>query len=141
MANNIHWQNPYANRAGRWLRGNLHTHSTGSDGRLTPAQVAEAYAQVGYDFLAISDHMVYTSPPLAPLTLLPGMEWNAPNGGEHTGIYGQHVADTPSAFSAVTSLKELLLTCDGEEDLTILSSKLAVSPALSSRGTAAGGRV
>ena len=38
------------------LRANLHTHSTLSDGRLTPEQVIEAYASKNYDVLAMTDH-------------------------------------------------------------------------------------
>ena len=39
-----------------WLKGNLHSHTTCSDGRLSPQQRADAYAAHGYDFLAITDH-------------------------------------------------------------------------------------
>ena len=38
------------------LRANLHTHSTLSDGRLTPEQVIESYASKNYDVLAMTDH-------------------------------------------------------------------------------------
>lgn len=41
---------------GRFYRGNLHTHSTMSDGVLSPAELAERYKSQGYDFLVISDH-------------------------------------------------------------------------------------
>lgn len=41
---------------GRFFRGNLHCHSTCSDGALTPAELARAYRAAGYDFLAITDH-------------------------------------------------------------------------------------
>ncbi len=41
---------------GRLWRGNLHTHSTLSDGALPPEDVAEAYRAHGYDFLCLSDH-------------------------------------------------------------------------------------
>lgn len=41
---------------GPWLKGNLHCHSNRSDGTQTPTEVARAYADRGYDFLAISDH-------------------------------------------------------------------------------------
>jgi len=37
---------------GEWLKGNLHTHTTNSDGRLTPEQRLAAYEARGYDFLA-----------------------------------------------------------------------------------------
>ncbi|HMJ03974.1 MAG TPA: CehA/McbA family metallohydrolase [Conexibacter sp.] len=45
-----------ANGPGSFFRGNLHCHSTGSDGRLSPAEVARAYREAGYDFVAITDH-------------------------------------------------------------------------------------
>jgi len=38
------------------LKGCLHTHTTCSDGKLTPQQVARAYEQKGYDFIAFTDH-------------------------------------------------------------------------------------
>ena len=43
-------------RKGRFWRGNLHTHSTRSDGRLPPEAVADFYKGAGYDFLALTDH-------------------------------------------------------------------------------------
>ncbi|ANP91215.1 phosphotransferase (plasmid) [Rhizobium leguminosarum] len=43
---------------GRFYKGNLHTHSTESDGMLSPADLTEAYRLRGYDFLTISDHFM-----------------------------------------------------------------------------------
>ena len=43
---------------GRFWRGNLHTHSTLSDGVLPPAEVCRRYAAEGYDFIALTDHFV-----------------------------------------------------------------------------------
>lgn len=43
---------------GRFWRGNLHTHSTRSDGALEPAEVCRRYREEGYDFLALTDHFV-----------------------------------------------------------------------------------
>ena len=43
---------------GRFWRGNLHTHSTNSDGVLAPEEVCRRYAAEGYDFLALTDHFV-----------------------------------------------------------------------------------
>ena len=45
-------------KPGRWFRGNLHTHSTRSDGRKAPAHVCAAYRRRGYDFLSLTDHFV-----------------------------------------------------------------------------------
>lgn len=39
-----------------WLKGNLHVHSTRSDGALSPDQVCALYARAGYDFIALTDH-------------------------------------------------------------------------------------
>lgn len=43
---------------GRFLRGNLHTHTTHSDGMLPPEDVIRTYRDLGYDFLAITDHFL-----------------------------------------------------------------------------------
>ena len=40
---------------GTWFRGNLHTHTTVSDGDRSPAAVVDWYRQRGYHFLAITD--------------------------------------------------------------------------------------
>ena len=57
--------NPYQNvdwkRASR-LKGNLHTHTTESDGALKPSQVIDEYHQRGYRVLAITDHNRCTWP-------------------------------------------------------------------------------
>jgi len=47
--------NPF-HAEGSWLKGNLHTHTTNSDGLLTPFQTAFLYQANGYDFLSITDH-------------------------------------------------------------------------------------
>lgn len=46
------------NLPGRFWRGNLHTHSTRSDGVLDPAEVCRRYKAEGYDFIALTDHFV-----------------------------------------------------------------------------------
>ena len=52
-------QLPFA-RPGHWYRGNLHTHSTASDGRKTPAEVCAFYRAQGYDFISLTDHFLET---------------------------------------------------------------------------------
>ena len=51
-------QLPAFSAPGRFWRGNLHTHSTRSDGVLSPEEVCRRYAAEGYDFLALTDHFV-----------------------------------------------------------------------------------
>ncbi|MCX5658682.1 MAG: CehA/McbA family metallohydrolase [Planctomycetota bacterium] len=79
---------PYENLAGgQWLRGNLHTHTTRSDGRADPQVVIDHYARLGYAFLMLSDHDIFTSPAdyakldAKGLVLIPGNEVTA--GGPH----------------------------------------------------------
>lgn len=38
------------------LKGNLHAHTTCSDGKLTPQEVADVYRELGHDFIAFTDH-------------------------------------------------------------------------------------
>lgn len=81
--------NPFA-RPGRFFRGNLHCHSTRSDGVLDPAAVATRYREAGYDFLAITDHFLEkfgwpitdTRPLRTPdFTTIIGAEMHAPKTG------------------------------------------------------------
>ena len=41
----------------RFYRGNLHGHSTHSDGSLSSAEVVDVYHRLGYDFTCLSDHL------------------------------------------------------------------------------------
>lgn len=43
---------------GKFYRGNLHTHSTYSDGKLEAEEVCRRYKAHGYDFLSLTDHFV-----------------------------------------------------------------------------------
>ncbi len=43
----------------KWYKGNLHTHTTLSDGKLSPEEVTAAYKKAGYDFICITDHRKY----------------------------------------------------------------------------------
>jgi hypothetical protein len=65
----IPFENPFC-APGRWWKGNLHTHTTVSDGALSPAAAAAAYRGLGYDFLAITDHLRICRPFEPPPGLL-----------------------------------------------------------------------
>lgn len=45
-------------RGGRFHRGNMHTHSTNSDGVHSPETVCAKYREQGYGFLVLSDHFM-----------------------------------------------------------------------------------
>lgn len=58
-------RNPYAGidwQAATHHKANFHTHTTQSDGRLSPEQVIDEYHQRGYSVLAITDHDRNTYP-------------------------------------------------------------------------------
>jgi hypothetical protein len=50
-------QLPFA-RPGRFLRGNIHSHSTLSDGGYSVEEVCRLYQEVGYDFISLTDHFL-----------------------------------------------------------------------------------
>jgi hypothetical protein len=64
----------------RWYKGNLHTHTTNSDGDTIPEAVIWWYKEHGYNFLAFTDHNFLTeTAPYKNLSdenfiLIPGME-------------------------------------------------------------------
>jgi hypothetical protein len=74
--------NPFT-QPGSFLRGNLHSHTTASDGCFSPQQTVDTYAQAGFDFLALTDHNQVT--PVGALdargmVLLTGAEVTLPGG-------------------------------------------------------------
>jgi hypothetical protein len=94
---------PYAGRGERFFRGNLHTHTTHSDGRYRVEEVVARYVAAGHDFLAISDHDVWT-PPFTDerLVSLPAVEITA--GGPHVLAVGVSRAyDTGETRGEITA--------------------------------------
>lgn len=53
----------YFAQKGIWLKGNLHSHTTVSDGVYTPEEMAIDYAKHGYDFISMTDHNVFVPHP------------------------------------------------------------------------------
>lgn len=100
-------------------RAALHTHSTTSDGKLTPAELIDLYQAEGYDVLAFTDHS-RTNPVSTfdgkGMTLISGMEmhpigprhipWHfltlgLPEDFEMTFTYGQEAIDGANAVGAL----------------------------------------
>ena len=72
------------------LKGNLHTHTTRSDGMDTPEEVIRSYIAHGYDFLALTDHRLYNYRNYvldSPITILPGMEMDRKMEGPGTHCF------------------------------------------------------
>ena len=63
---------------GVWLRGNLHMHTTRSDGRLSYEEAVARYERAGYDFIAVTDHWVRSEKGTTAggMLLLSGCEYN-----------------------------------------------------------------
>ena len=59
-----------------FFKGNLHCHTTNSDGKLTPEECKHFYRSHGYDFLSITDHRKLSEPTHTEngMLLLSGME-------------------------------------------------------------------
>ncbi len=87
-------------------RVNLHGHTTKSDGRLSPQEYIDWYAQKGYDGVAVTDHNVQTTLTTIDtrgLVLLPGAEVTA-SGAELGGQYHLvSVGPLPNDLPVVTT--------------------------------------
>jgi hypothetical protein len=86
---------------GRWFKGSLHTHTTQSDGRITPAENMNWHAEHGYDFEGITDHNTVTDPQAfvskPPLLAIPSVEVSARRGevDYHVLCYGVGAMPAP----------------------------------------------
>lgn len=118
--NSINWNNPYHQRDGDWLKGNLHTHTSPASGcgRISIEDSVNLYVERGYDFLAISDHCVYTEHKDDRITLIAGTEWNAEGGRYHAGVYSLSPEDVLNAIR--TSDQEKLLEDMAQTDALVI---------------------
>jgi hypothetical protein len=95
---------PFA-QPGYWFKGNLHTHTTQSDGEYTPDQAIAWYRAQGYDFLAITDHWVHTAGQVVAddFLALNGEELNGPGyhmlALGHTSGSDRALADDPQSLA------------------------------------------
>ena len=80
-----------------FFKGNLHCHTTMSDGVKTPEEAIEIYRGFGYDFLALTDHRRVTVPVermAGQMLVLPGIELDYTLPGEVVHIVGFGMTDT-----------------------------------------------
>lgn len=98
-----------------WLKGNVHTHTLRSDGKASVEDVIAMYRDDNYDFLAITDHRKYWSPPAArdgAMLLIPGEECHVTDDAGTTdahvvsvGATG-HVADGPDMQRIIDAVRD-----------------------------------
>lgn len=85
---------PYRRKA-HMYRGQLHAHTTNSDGSQSAADVVRAYKRAGYGFVAITDHNVNTPDPRVPgILFIPGVE------NDHTCLHENRINATTVAPGA-----------------------------------------
>ena len=66
----------------RYYKGNLHTHTTNSDGRMAPDDVLELYKSKGYDFIALTDHFCYNPSAFTDnMLIISGVEYDTRGSG------------------------------------------------------------
>jgi hypothetical protein len=108
----LKYDHPYRGlTGGAWRRGNLHAHTTNSDGQLSPQRAVDGYAKLGYDFLAITDHDVYTNQSTLRklnargMILIPGNEITA-NGSHIVHVNADRlVPPSPQRQEAINRVK------------------------------------
>ena len=108
----VEFANPFAVE-GRWFKGNLHTHSTNSDGALSPRELIRRYRDSGYDFLAITDHNKLTEvdDPGDEILLIPGEEINVGKSEVGTDFHlvllgiKEHISDRSSPQTVIDRAK------------------------------------
>ena len=92
----------------RWLRGDLHMHSTASDGENDTHTLAKRAVKEGLDFIAIADHNNYCEnfqlPVIPGLTVIPAVEWTHYKG--HINFFG---VKAPFDNSFVANSREEML--------------------------------
>lgn len=90
---------------------NLHTHTTISDGRVTPERSAEIYRKAGYDMIAFTDHWKYGAErECGGLKILSGCEYDR---GIHPSEHIYHIVGVgmekePALVRGKSSVQEII---------------------------------
>lgn len=93
----MEFNNPFE-AEGRWFKGNLHAHTTNSDGDKPIEELVNEYREAGYDFLSITDHGKLTDTrgmSIPHFLLIPGEEIcvGASEKGRFYHIVGVNIRD------------------------------------------------
>lgn len=87
-------------KGNRWFRGNLHMHTTLSDGSLSPDEVLMQFHMAGYDFVALTDHRIFGEErDFNGMLVMNGCEFDNGSADFRTGVYhiiGVGMLDDPS---------------------------------------------
>jgi len=106
----------------RWLTGDIHIHSSASDGQYSTAAITEKAKKAGLDFIAVANHNNYSDnlnlPVVSDLTLLPAVEWTHYKG--HLNFYGV-VSPFENSFVANSEEEMLTLVADAKAKGALVS--------------------
>ncbi len=128
--------NPFLDN-GNWYKGNLHCHSTNSDGRLPPSEIIRLYMENGWNFLALTEHRFYTDCreyDCDDFLLLPGVELDV-NKYDPLRMYhflgiGKTLGDNPRGFKHGDKFDSTewkgMSSAQAEIDKLVSSNNLAV---------------
>lgn len=94
------------------IRGDLHTHTTDSDGKATIEQMARAARELGHEYLAITDHSSYGRDPNTSLA-------------ESLASQAEEIERLNQELDGITILKGLEVDLDPEGNLTVPEDLLA----------------
>jgi len=101
---------PYERRSHAYW-GQLHVHTTESDGRQSPREMVRFYQRADYDFVSLTDHLTITPDPKVPgILFLKGIEDNADQStGEQVSqhinrIGAKHMAPSPRSQADIFSV-------------------------------------
>ena len=93
--------NPYAPKDNEY-KGQIHFHTTESDGINTPTEMVTAYRDAGYDFVSIADHdMITADPGVAGILFIPG--------NEQTTAAPEHIVATNTSINTPNGDTQTLL--------------------------------
>lgn len=107
-------ENPYAEvnwPQHRQIKANFHTHTTQSDGRMTPEEVIDKYQRLNYGVLALTDHNKITwpwedndrAPDRLEMIAVPGSE---PSRHHHMGAYFCRVPGASSEKETLAQVRD-----------------------------------
>ena len=107
----------------RLLKGDTHLHSCGSDGNMTPEELALAAEKEELDFLFVTDHNNYAHNDQLrstdQVTMIPGVEWTHYKG--HMGMLGRKRPFKSFISNSLEKTVEILEEARGNGAFTVIN--------------------
>ena len=119
----IRYRISFEKSGSRWLFGDLHVHSTASDGQYDIPILAKKAKALGLDYLAVTDHNNYAEnyslPRVPGLTMIPGVEWTHYRG--HMNFFGLKEPFTNTIIANdLEGMRRIAAVGDAEDHVLLL---------------------